>query len=257
MNGGERFAALERLYGSEALPNLAGFHICVVGIGGVGSWAVEALARNGVGEITMIDWDTVAEGNCNRQIHAVTETMTQKKIHAMEQRIISINPGCRVHGIDDFITLDNLQAYLTRGYHFVIDAIDSIKFKCGMIYYCKRNKIPIITTGGAGGCSDPSHIKVGDLSRTVNDPLAAKVRSMLRYRYGYTKNPKRRFGIECVYSTQQRVYPKADGSVGQEKPGIAGVSLDCRFGYGSCSMVTGSFGFTAAARVINKLLAKS
>lgn len=252
----ERFAGLERLYGREAFALLSQLHVCVVGVGGVGSWAVEALARSGIGELTLIDYDEIAASNTNRQIHALTETMGTKKIVAMTHRIQSINPECRVHPIDDFINMENMQQLLERGYDYVIDAIDSIKFKAAMINHCRRNKLPIIATGGAGGLSDPSMIKVDDLSRTYNDPLAAKVRRQLREKYGFSRNSKRTFGVECVFSSQQQVYPKADGSVGHEKPGIHGISLDCRFGYGTSSTVTATFGFVAAGRVLNKILKK-
>ena len=252
----ERFAGLQRLYGSEAYTVLRQLHICVVGIGGVGSWAVEALARSGIGELTLIDYDEIAPSNTNRQIHALTETMGMKKIVAMTKRIQSINPDCHVHPIDDFINMENMQALLERGYDCVIDAIDSIKFKAAMINYCRRSKLPIIATGGAGGLSDPTMIKVDDLSRTYNDPLAAKVRRQLREQYGFSRNTKRAFGVECVFSSQQQVYPKADGSVSHQKPGIHGVSLDCRFGYGTSSTVTATFGFVAAARAVNKVLKK-
>ena len=252
----ERFAGLERLYGKQAFTLLPQIHICVVGVGGVGSWAVEALARSGIGEITMIDYDEIAPSNTNRQIHALTETMGSKKIVVMAKRIQAINPDCRVHAIDDFINMENMSALLQRGYDCVIDAIDSIKFKAAMIHHCRRNKIPIIATGGAGGLSDPAMVKVDDLSRTYNDPLAAKVRRQLREQYGFSRNTKRTFGVECIFSSQQQVYPKADGSVGHEKPGIHGISLDCRFGYGTSSTVTATFGFVAAARAINKVMKK-
>lgn len=252
----ERFAGLERLYGKQAFALLPQIHICVVGVGGVGSWAVEALARSGIGQITMIDFDEVAPSNTNRQIHALTETMGSKKIMVMAKRIQAINPDSRVHAIDDFINMENMSDLLQRGYDCVIDAIDSIKFKAAMIHHCRRNKIPIIATGGAGGLSDPAMVKVDDLSRTYNDPLAAKVRRQLREQYGFSRNTKRTFGVECVFSSQQQVYPKADGSVGHEKPGIHGISLDCRFGYGTSSTVTATFGFVAAARAINKVLKK-
>ncbi|MCK5721851.1 MAG: tRNA threonylcarbamoyladenosine dehydratase, partial [Gammaproteobacteria bacterium] len=174
----------------------------------------------------------------------------------MQERVKQINPDCEVNVIDDFITLENMADFLSRDYDYVVDAIDSIKFKAGLIYYCKRNKIPVITIGGVGGLTDPSVIKVADLSKTYNDALAAKVRSTLRDQYNFTKNSKRRFGIECIFSGQQQLYPKEDGTVSHEKPGIHGVSLDCRFGYGAASFVTGAFGFIAAARVIEKYLQK-
>lgn len=252
----ERFAGLQRLYGSESYELLRQLHVGVIGVGGVGSWVVEALARSGIGQITMVDYDEIAASNVNRQIHALSGTFGDKKIHVMAQRVHEINPECQVHAIDDFINMENMQSLLGCGYDCVIDAIDSIKFKAAMINYCRRNKIPIIATGGAGGLSDPTMIKVADLSRTYNDPLAAKVRRQLRDEYGFSRNSKRTFGVECVFSSQQQVYPKADGSVSHEKPGIHGVSLDCRFGYGTSSTVTATFGFVAAARAINKILKK-
>ncbi|MDH5471474.1 MAG: tRNA cyclic N6-threonylcarbamoyladenosine(37) synthase TcdA [Gammaproteobacteria bacterium] len=249
-----RFGGIKRLYGINATESLRKAHICVIGIGGVGSWAVEALARSGIGKITLIDHDDIAASNINRQIHSLTSTLEQSKVEAMSQRIHDINPECVYHIIDDFITDSTLSRHLGPGYDVVIDAIDSIKFKAAIIYYCKRNKIPVITTGGAGGLTDPTSIEVTDLARTWNDPLAAKVRSRLRYEYGYTKNPKRTFGIPCVFSTEQQRYPKADGSVCHAKPGIKGASLDCNFGFGSATFVTATFGFVAAARAIDKII---
>ncbi len=252
-----RFGGIARLYGQNAFKVLQNSHICVIGIGGVGSWAAEALARSAIGEITLIDHDDIAASNINRQIHSLSDTIEQSKVETMAQRIKQINPDCTINIIDDFITETNCQKYLQQGYDYVIDAIDSIKFKCAIIYYCKRNKIPVITTGGAGGLVDPTLITVADLAKTWNDPLAAKVRSQLRYQYGYTKNPKRSFGVKCVYSSEQQRYPKDDGSVDYVKPGVKGVRLDCALGFGSATQVTATFGFVAAARVIEALLKKT
>jgi len=252
----ERFAALQRLYGEQATTLISDLHVCVVGIGGVGSWALEALARTGVGTLTFIDNDEVSLGNVNRQLHALNETVGRSKVSVMAERVMQINPRCRCYPIDDFLTMKTLESYLDRGYDYVIDAIDSIQFKAAMIAFCQRRKIPVVATGGAGGRTDPAAIQVRDLSRTWNDALAAKVRQRLRGEYGFTRNPKRRFGVECVFSTQQPVYPKEDGSVGPEKPGIHGVSLDCRFGYGSAAFVTASFGMVAASRAVNRGLAQ-
>jgi len=251
-----RFAGITRLYGNKDAERIQQFHVCVIGIGGVGSWVAEALVRSGVGKITLIDNDDVALSNMNRQIHTLTSTVGQQKVKVMSDRLREINPDVECEIIDDFITVKSYEDYLSRGYDYVVDAIDSIKFKALIINYCKRNKIPVITTGGAGGLSDPTKITVTDLSKTHHDPLAARVRQRLRQEYGFSKNPQSRFAVECVFSTQQQVYPKQDGSVSHEKPGIHGVSLDCRFGYGASSLVTGTFGFIAASRVIHKLLAK-
>ena len=255
----ERFAGIQRLYGINKAKIIPTLHICVIGIGGVGSWAVEALARSGVGEITLIDNDDIALSNTNRQIHTLHKTINQSKVLTMQERVLQINPECHCHAIDDLVTQSNLSKYFHQDsdFDYVIDAIDSARHKSALIYYCKRNKIPIITTGGAGGLVDPTAIKVIDLSKTHNDPLAANVRSQLRYNYNFSRNTKRRFGIECVYSTEQQFYPQADGSVGQKKPDTKGINLDCNFGYGSSSCVTSVFGFVAAARAIEKSLARA
>ncbi len=254
----ERFAGIERLYGREAMARIGRLKVCVVGLGGVGSWAVEALARTGVGALTLIDFDIVKEGNINRQLAALDTTLERKKFEVLAERVAAIHPACRVETIDDFLTDRTVDDYLApgRGFDYVIDAIDSIRFKALMIAHCRRRKIPIVTTGGAGGLSDPLRVRVADLSRTHNDPLAAKVRATLRKRHGFPRDPKKRFGVECIFSDQQQVYPQPDGTVSQRKPGIHGVSLDCSFGYGAVSFVTATFGFAAASRVIEKSLAR-
>ncbi len=255
-NNDQRFAGIERLYGIEAAQWIASMHVCVIGMGGVGSWAVEALARSGTGALTLIDYDEICATNINRQVHALESRIGEKKTLAMENRVHDINPQCRVTIVDDFITDRNLFELLPpdKPFDYVIDAIDSIRFKAALIYHCKRNKMPVITTGAGGGLTDPAQIQICDLSRTFNDPLAAKVRAQLRARHGFSRNTKRYFGIECVFSSQQQVYPNADGGVGQQKPGIHGVHLDCSMGYGSAAFVTGTMGFVAASRVIEKHL---
>lgn len=252
----ERFGGIRRLYGDSGTQVLRKAHICVVGAGGVGSWVVEALARTGIGAITIIDHDDISLSNTNRQLHTLSESVGRSKVAEMAQRIAQINPDCQCHAIDDFLVESNLERYLSHDFDYVIDAIDSIRHKAAMIYYCRRNKIPIITTGGAGGLTDPTHIQIVDLSRTYNDPLASKVRAKLRSEYGFSKNPKRRFGVECVFSPQQHRYLKLDGTVCERKPGVKGLTLDCTLGYGSATMVTASFGFAATARAINKLIEK-
>ena len=251
-----RFGGIQRLYGRQGAARIGALRVCVIGMGGVGSWAVEALARSGVGELTLIDYDEICLTNVNRQVHALDSSVGQKKIAAMAQRVHQINPHCHCHLVDDFISDRNLFEYLPPGRHFdyVIDAIDSIKFKAALIYHCRRNKIPVITTGAAGGLTDPTRIMVKDLSRTFNDPLAARVRAKLRDDYGYTRNTRRYFGVECVFSSQHQVYPRPDGSVSCAKPGIHGVHLDCSMGYGSAAFVTATMGFVAVARVIEKTL---
>jgi len=250
----ERFGGIRRLYGVDAAELLRHSHFCVVGIGGVGSWVVEALARTGVGAITFIDNDDIAVSNANRQLHTLDATVDRSKVEVMAERVQQINPACKVTAIDDLLVEANIEKYISSDFDYVIDAIDSIRHKSALIVYCKRNKIPIITTGGAGGITDPTRIQITDLSRTHNDPLAAKVRARLRSNFGYSRNPKSRFGVDCVFSSEQHRYPKEDGTVCQQKPGVKGTTLDCNFGYGSATFVTAGFGFAAVARAIDKLL---
>ncbi|MFT5897363.1 MAG: tRNA A37 threonylcarbamoyladenosine dehydratase, partial [bacterium] len=206
--------------------------------------------------ITIIDHDDIAPSNINRQIHSLHSTVDESKVQIMKKRVADINPACDLQAEDDFLAEKNLEHYLQGDFDVVIDAIDNIRFKAAMIAFCRRQKIRIITTGGAGGRTDPLAVGVADLSRTWNDALAAKVRSRLRSDYGFTNNPKRRFGIECVYSSEQPVYPGADGEVTHAKPGVPGARLDCDQGYGSVSFVTGTFGLVAASRAMNKALAQ-
>ena len=247
------FSAVGRVYGASAHKRLIDSHICVVGIGGVGSWVAEALARSGIGQLTLIDHDDVSTTNINRQVHADLTTVGQSKVEVMANRISLINPACVCNAIDDMLVLKNIEKYIDSRFDFVIDAMDTILFKAALINYCKRNKIQIITIGGAGGRTDPTKIAIADLSKTWNDPLAAKVRHRLRAKHGF--KIRQRFRVECVFSSEQARYPAGDGEVSYQKPGVAGATLDCDTGYGSLVNVTASFGFVAAARVMNKLVA--
>ena len=253
----EKFGSLARVYGDEMVQMIAGLHICVVGMGGVGSWAAEALTRSGVGKITLVDGDTISRGNTNRQIHTLESTIGQSKVDTMKRRMLDINPECEIQTIEQYIDGENLRGILERGYDCVIDAIDAFRTKANIIYCCKRNKIPVITTGGAGGLIDPTQIQISDLSSTWNDPLAAKVRSELRCQHRFTRDKRYSFGVPCVYSIEQQRYPDQDGKVNYAKPGVAGLSLDCAFGYGSSVAVTAMFGFTAAAKAIEYVAQKN
>ena len=253
----EKFGSLSRVYGEEMVEMIAGLHICVVGLGGVGSWVAEALARTGVAKITIVDGDDISRSNINRQIHTLESTIGKSKVATMKQRLLDINPECDVQTIEQYIDGDNLRDILERGYDCVIDAIDGFRTKANIIYCCKRNKIPVITTGGAGGLIDPTQIQVSDLSSTWNDPLAAKVRSELRCQHRFSRNKRYSFGVPCVYSVEQQRYPDKDGKVDYAKPGVSGLSLDCSFGYGSSVAVTAMFGFTAAAKSIEYMAQKN
>lgn len=183
----QRFSGIARLYGQQALGVFSQAHVCVIGIGGVGSWAAEALARTGIGAITLIDMDDVCVTNTNRQIHALRSNVGQAKTEVVAARIREINPECQVTCIDDFITPDNVDKLIDNRFSYVIDAIDSVRPKAALLAYCRRFKIPIVTTGGAGGQIDPTRIEVADLAKTIQDPLAAKLRERLKNDFNVVK----------------------------------------------------------------------
>jgi len=253
-----RFGGIKRLYGSTALAKFKESHICVIGIGGVGSWVAEALARSGIGQLTLIDMDDICVTNTNRQIHALSNTIGETKIEAMAARCRLINPEIKLNLIDDFIDKQNCFEYLSGEFDYIFDAIDSISAKVALIAHCKRNKYPLLTCGGAGGQLDPTQIQVTDLAKTIQDPLAAKVRSELRRFFNFSKNPKRKFRIDCVFSTEQLSYPDMNGEVCKEKADSDGnMKMDCASGFGASTMVTASFAFVGVAFMLKKMLSKS
>jgi tRNA A37 threonylcarbamoyladenosine dehydratase len=238
-----RFGGMVRLHGAEAAARIAAAHVCVIGIGGVGSWAAEALARSGVGRLTLIDLDHVAESNINRQVHALGATLGQAKVLAMRDRIADINPRCEVVCIEEFITPENI-AQLLPACDAIVDAIDQVRAKAALIAHCRRAQVALVTTGGAGGRSDPTQLRIDDLSRTVQDPLASKVRARLRKEYGFPRDPKKKFGVACVYSIEPIQRPQG-AACDLDEAGLHG--LNCA-GYGSSVCVTAAFGMAAAAR---------
>lgn len=246
----QRFGGIGRLYTPDGLARLRQAHICVIGIGGVGSWVVEALARSGICELTLIDMDDICVTNINRQLPAMSGTIGKLKTEVMSERVKLINPECTVNIIDDFISPENQSDYLNRGYDYVIDAIDNVKTKASLIAYCKRNKINVITIGGAGGQTDPTQIQIADLSKTIQDPLLAKVRSVLRKDYNFSQNPKRKFNIDAVFSTQPLIFPQMTEGCSTS------ATMNCANGFGAATMITATFGFFAVSRVIDKLLKK-
>lgn len=250
-----RFGGVARLYGSAGLARFQSAHICVIGVGGVGSWVVEALARSAIGRITMIDLDNVAESNINRQIQATTDTLGKAKITALSERIRLINPTCQVTELEDFITADNLEQMLSSSFDYVIDAIDDVKAKTALIAYCRQHQLPLITIGAAGGQTDPSKIEIRDLSRTEQEPLLALVRKRLRQNHGFPRGTKNKFGIDAVFSMEVLTMPESAevcevDAGAAENAGITG--LNCA-GFGSSVVVTASFGLMAAAHVLRKL----
>jgi tRNA A37 threonylcarbamoyladenosine dehydratase len=202
-----RFGGIARLYGAQAAARLEAAHACVIGVGGVGSWAAEALARSGVGALTLIDLDHVAESNFNRQIHALDPTLGQAKVQAMAERIRAIDPHAPVRTVEDFVTPENA-AELLVGFDVVVDAIDNVRAKVAIVAACRARGIPLVMVGGAGGKRDPAALRVDDLARAVQDPLLAKVRARLRRELGFPREPRKKFGIEVVFSVEPVRYPE-------------------------------------------------
>jgi tRNA A37 threonylcarbamoyladenosine dehydratase len=249
-----RFGGVARVYGEAAAARFATAHLCVIGVGGVGSWAVEALARSGVGALTLVDLDHVAESNINRQLHALGDTLGRAKVEVMKARTLDINPACRVTTVEEFLTRDNLGEMVPAGFDYVIDCIDNFRVKAALIAHCRRNRIRLVTIGGAGGQVDPTRIRVSDLSRSAQDPLLARVRKLLRQDYGFSRNPQRRFDVPCVWSDEQMVFPGADGGVCLQRPADSEArDLSCAGGIGSVVTVTATFGLVAVSHALSRL----
>lgn len=243
-----RFGGLARLFGVEGAARIRAAHVAVVGIGGVGSWAAEALARSGVGRLTLIDLDHVAESNINRQIHALSTTLGQAKVFAMAERIALINPECRVECIEEFVDASNWPAILPAPVSAVIDACDQVKAKAAMAAWALKTRLPFVSVGAAGGKRLAHKVVVDDLAHTTHDPLLAQLRYRLRKEQGAARDGKR-IGIACVFSREAVAPPHASCDV-QEGDG----SLNCH-GYGSSVAVTATFGQCAAGWVLDRLSA--
>jgi tRNA A37 threonylcarbamoyladenosine dehydratase len=244
-----RFAGLERLYGVAGAASIQAAHVAVVGIGGVGSWAAEALARSGVGRLTLIDLDHVSESNINRQIHALDSTVGQAKVLAMQQRIAQINPECVVHGIEEFVEPGNWPAILPEGVDAVIDCCDQVKAKTAMAAWAREGRTLFITVGAAGGKRLAHKVDIDDLSAVTHDPLLAQLRYRLRREHGAPKEG-RKIGIPCVFSRESVAAP--DPSCAVEGGGDG--TLNCS-GYGSVVSVTATFGQCAAGWVMDRIAA--
>ncbi|VVE02825.1 UBA/ThiF-type NAD/FAD-binding protein [Pandoraea morbifera] len=245
-----RFGGIARLYGDDGLERLREAHVAVIGIGGVGSWVAEALARSAVGRLTLIDLDNVAESNTNRQVHALDGNFGKPKVAAMAERVMAINPACQLTLVEDFVELENLDAMLGAGFDWVVDAIDSVRVKTALIAWCVAHAQRLITVGGAGGQIDPTRIRIDDLTRTIQDPLLAKVRAQLRKQHGFVRGPKAKFNVPAVYSDEPLRYPEAVCAPGDTPDHAAGPQgLNCA-GFGSSMCVTAAFGMAAAAHVL-------
>lgn len=249
-----RFGGIARLYGEAALERFQQAHVCIVGVGGVGSWAVEALARSGVGALTLIDLDNVAESNVNRQLPALDPYFGMAKVTVLAQRVRAINPQCVVTEIEDFVDESNLDAMLGRGYDFIFDAIDSLRVKTAMAAWCVKHRQPFIVSGGAGGQMDPGKIRVADLGAVTEDPLLSKLRYNLRRHHGFAREPGKKLKVPCIYSLEQLVYPPVDAAC-DVAPERGPQGLSCA-GFGASMTVTASFGLFAAAEVLKAIAKK-
>ncbi len=248
-----RFGGIARLYGQVGLEKLRAAHVGVIGIGGVGTWAAEALARSGIGAITLVDLDEVCVTNINRQLHALTETVGRSKVEAMADRIRAINPDCRVTLEQKFFNAQTAEELLAPKFDFVLDAIDDMTNKLLLLVRCRERKIPVIACGGAGGRRELTSVRVGDLSKASHDKLLAEVRRRLRTEHGYPAGQSE-MAVPCVYSVERTVYPQADGSVCEMRSAAEdGTRLNCNGGLGSATFVTGAFGFAAAGFVVRKI----
>lgn len=251
-----RFGGIGRLYGAAGLARLRAAHVAVVGVGGVGSWAVEALARSGVGKLTLIDLDEVCISNVNRQLHATNDAVGRPKVEVMADRVRGIHPECEIRAVTEFFTETNADTLLANGFDYVVDAIDSVMNKCRLIALCVQRGIPVVTCGGAGGRRDPTAIRVSDLAFTTHDRLLQKTRDVLRKHHGFPRGEKA-FGVSCVHSPEAPVFPTCSGGVSTERETGSDLRLNCESGFGTATFVTGTFGFAAAAIVVQNLTARA
>jgi tRNA A37 threonylcarbamoyladenosine dehydratase len=289
-----RFGGIGRLFGKEGLERSRRAHVCVIGLGGVGSWAVEALARSGIGALTLVDLDDVCISNVNRQLHALDGELGKPKVEVLARRVRAINPDCVVHPVQAFFLKSNACEILHGAtgvrpspgaatsaslgvrkpsivpegsepaapgdgrtpsrYDYVLDAIDSPARKCLLIALCREMGIPVITTGASAGRRDPTAVQVMDLAFSSHDRLLQEVRKKLRTRHGFPRG-EQPFGVDCVVSREPVVYPNKDGSVGGERATAPDLRLDCDTGFGTASFVTGAFGLVAASRIVQHLVA--
>jgi tRNA A37 threonylcarbamoyladenosine dehydratase len=248
-----RFGAIGRLYGTAGLARIRAAHVCVIGLGGVGSWVVEALARSGIGALTLVDMDEVCLSNVNRQIHALDGAVGRSKAAVLAERVGQIAPECTLTVEEVFFTQSSADRLLAPNFDYIVDAIDATQHKCMLIAEARKRGLKLITCGGAGGCIDPSRVRIDDLARTINDPLLLQVRKRLRQQYGFPKFKRQKFKVDCVYSDELPVFPQTDGSVSCEREAGEDYRLNCESGFGSATFLTGTVGFFLAAEVVKRI----
>lgn len=248
------FKSLEKLIGFQHVEKRWHSHVKVIGVGGIGSWALESLVRSAVGEISLIDLDDICVSNTNRQIHTLSSTIGKSKVLTFKERIQDISPMTKVHALESFLTSENIKEFIKPG-DIVLDAIDSLKVKCELINHCLQYNIPLVTTGGAAGKLDPTLVRVADLSQTFNDPLLLRLRKKLRRNYDFPKKKKVHLGITTVFSPEERRSDLSlttqkedhDDSLSENENFIP----NCHYGLGTCVTVISSFGILAAKEILN------
>lgn len=249
----DRFGGVARLVGKAGLECLRAAHVCVVGVGGVGSWAVEGLARSGVGALTLIDLDDVCVTNVNRQLPALDGTIGRPKVAVLTERVLAINPECRVDAVTEFFSEATAGTLLTPRFNYVVDAIDNMTNKARLIAGCRDRGLACLTVGAAGGRRDLTQIRIGDLGEAENDLLLRQVRKKLRRDFGFSPGTQRGrmcFEVRCVWSGERPVFPWADGTCAASPEPGSDLALDCESGFGTAVFVTGAFGLAAAGEVV-------
>lgn len=249
-----RFAGVARLVGRAGLARLHDAHVCVVGVGGVGSWTVEGLARSGVGALTLVDLDDVCITNVNRQLPAFDGSIGRPKVTVLAERIRSINPACRVEAVTEFFTAATAECLLAPVFSVVVDAIDSVPQKALLLAECVRRALPCVTVGGAGGKRDASRLCTGDLGESSQDDLLRLLRKKLRRDHGFAPGEGNLYGVRCVWSREQPVYPWANGTCATEPEPGSNLRLDCASGFGTAAFITGAFGFVVAQEAVNLIV---
>lgn len=252
----QRFSGIGRLYGAAALPRLRAAHVCIIGVGGVGSWTVEALARSGVGALTLVDADDVCITNTNRQLPALSDTVGRPKVQVLTERVKLIWPGCNVTARAEFFTESNAVEMLTSPFDFVVDAVDRMSTKTCIIHTCHQLGRRVLVCGAAGGRRDPTVIRAVDLGLAGQDELLRQVRRKLRrelgWQHGHCKAPTE-MGVPCVFTPEKPLYPHADGTCQLDAEEDASLRMDCASGFGAATHITGVFGFIAASEIVRRI----
>jgi len=253
----QRFAGLGRLFGADALTRLRAAHVAVIGLGGVGSWTVEGLARSGVGALTLVDLDDVCVTNVNRQLPALDGAIGRPKGAVLAERVRAINPLCRTTVVPEFFTAESAERLLEPRFDAVVDAIDLMSHKALLIASCVQRGMACVTVGGAGGKRDATRIRSGDLGESHQDELLRLVRRKLRRDHGFAGGEGRRYGVRAVWSAEKPVYPWSDGTCAPEPEPGGSLRLDCATGFGTAVFVTGVFGLVAAQETVNLIIART